>query len=126
MPNTGMCRLAICPGNQKALATVTAIIDGCGSCGAALGPLLTGYLAQLRGGFDNVFAMLYVASLAAALLLSRLVVREVGPARLVSPSVQSACWGRELKEAMCLLLSILEDREEGAADFGGPGDVGGV
>jgi OPA family glycerol-3-phosphate transporter-like MFS transporter 1/2 len=61
---------------------VTAIIDGCGSCGAALGPLLTGYLAELRGGFDNVFAMLYVASLAAALLLFRLVVREVRRAPL--------------------------------------------
>ncbi len=64
-------------GNEKALATVTAIIDGMGSCGAALGPLLTGYLSQTAGGFDNVFLMLYAASLAAAALLLHLVVHEV-------------------------------------------------
>ena len=56
---------------------MTAIIDGMGSCGAALGPLLTGHLAALPGGFDNVFYMLYAASAAAAALLARLVVREV-------------------------------------------------
>ena len=72
---------------------MTALIDGCGSCGAALGPLLTGYLAQLRGGFDNVFAMLYVASLAAALLLSRLVVREV------TPMGRHACSGAACRQA---------------------------
>jgi hypothetical protein len=66
-------------GNEKALATVTAIIDGMGSCGAALGPLLTGYLSQTAGGFDNVFLMLYAASLAAAALLLHLVVHEVCP-----------------------------------------------
>ncbi|KAL0324520.1 UNVERIFIED_CONTAM: putative glycerol-3-phosphate transporter 1 [Sesamum calycinum] len=32
-------------GNSKALATVTAIIDGTGSIGAAIGPLLTGYIS---------------------------------------------------------------------------------
>ena len=32
-------------GNEKALATVTAIIDGMGSIGAAIGPLLTGYIS---------------------------------------------------------------------------------
>lgn len=69
----------LCIGNSKALATVTSIIDGMGSCGAALGPLLTGYLSQRAGGFDNVFLMLYIASLAAALLLLRLVLREVRP-----------------------------------------------
>ena len=68
----------LCPGSAKALSTVTAIIDGMGSCGAALGPLLTGHLAALPGGFDNVFYMLYAASAAAAALLARLVVREVG------------------------------------------------
>lgn len=56
---------------------MTAIIDGMGSCGAALGPLLTGYLSQRAGGFDNVFLMLYIASLGAAALLLRLVLREV-------------------------------------------------
>ena len=41
-------------GNAKALATVTAIIDGMGSCGAAVGPLLTGHLVSMSGQFDNV------------------------------------------------------------------------
>eukprot|EP00889_Picochlorum_renovo_P002464 jgi/Picre1/29494/NNA_004880.t1 len=62
---------------EKALATVTAIIDGMGSIGAALGPMATGYISELKGGFDNVFAMLYGSALAAGLLLSSLVVREV-------------------------------------------------
>lgn len=72
------------PGSAKALSTVTAIIDGMGSCGAALGPLLTGHLAALPGGFDNVFYMLYAASAAAAALLACLVVREVGPPRSIT------------------------------------------
>jgi MFS family permease len=49
-------------GNEKALATVTAIIDGMGSVGAALGPLATGYISEMPGGFDNVFFMLYGAA----------------------------------------------------------------
>ena len=32
--------------NQKAKATVTAIIDGTGSLGAALGPLVTGFVSD--------------------------------------------------------------------------------
>lgn len=65
-------------GNEKALATVTAIIDGMGSIGAALGPMMTGYISELPGGFDNVFIMLYGAALCAGLLLSGLVLRELG------------------------------------------------
>jgi len=63
---------------EKALATVTAIIDGMGSIGAAIGPLATGYISELPGGFDNVFSMLYGAALSAGLLLSSLVLRELG------------------------------------------------
>ena len=63
-------------GGGKALATVTAIIDGMGSCGAALGPVLTGHLVTLRGGFDNVFLMLYISAAAAGLLLSKLAYKE--------------------------------------------------
>jgi len=40
---------------ERALATVTALIDGSGSVGAALGPFVTGYVSELPGGFDNVF-----------------------------------------------------------------------
>jgi len=62
-------------GNSKALATVSAIIDGMGSIGAALGPMLTGYITT-RGGFDSVFLMLYISAAAAGLMLSKIACRE--------------------------------------------------
>lgn len=62
-------------GNSRALATVTAIIDGTGSAGAAIGPLLTGYISAKS--WTAVFTMLMVAALIAGLLLSRLVMAEV-------------------------------------------------
>lgn len=63
-------------GNSRALATVTAIIDGTGSIGAAIGPLLTGYISAKS--WTAVFTMLMGAALVAGLLLTRLVVAEVG------------------------------------------------
>ncbi|CAN1159104.1 Putative glycerol-3-phosphate transporter 1 [Linum perenne] len=71
-------------GNSRALATVTAIIDGTGSIGAAIGPLLTGYISVNSWG--AVFVMLMVAAFVAGLLLTRLVVAEVG-----AKIVQSRC-----------------------------------
>ncbi|KAL3693843.1 hypothetical protein R1sor_007494 [Riccia sorocarpa] len=62
-------------GNPRALATVTAIIDGTGSVGAAFGPLITGYLAEY--GWDSVFWFLMASALIAGLLLSRLVCAEI-------------------------------------------------
>nr|XP_043613589.1 putative glycerol-3-phosphate transporter 4 [Erigeron canadensis] len=62
-------------GDSRALATVTAIIDGTGSIGAALGPLLTGFLSTK--GWDSVFAMLMIGACIAGLLLSRLVCSEL-------------------------------------------------
>ncbi|CAL2259125.1 unnamed protein product [Prunus armeniaca] len=62
-------------GDSRALATVTAIIDGTGSVGAAFGPLLTGFLSTK--GWDAVFVMLMICALIAALLLSRLVMAEI-------------------------------------------------
>lgn len=62
-------------GNSRALATVTAIIDGTGSVGAAIGPLLTGYISTKS--WNNVFAMLMGSALVAGLLLTRLIVSEV-------------------------------------------------
>lgn len=62
-------------GNSRALATVTAIIDGTGSVGGALGPLLAGYLSTR--GWNSVFFMLIVAILCAALLLIRVVKAEI-------------------------------------------------
>lgn len=62
-------------GNSRALATVTAIIDGTGSVGAAIGPLLTGYISAFS--WSAVFIMLMGAALIAGLLLTRLVIAEV-------------------------------------------------
>uniref|UniRef100_A0A8C8SJN4 Solute carrier family 37 member 1 n=1 Tax=Pelusios castaneus TaxID=367368 RepID=A0A8C8SJN4_9SAUR len=53
-------------GNSRALSTVTAIIDGTGSVGAALGPLLAGLISP--SGWNNVFYMLMVADACALLL----------------------------------------------------------
>ncbi|KAF6175376.1 hypothetical protein GIB67_036467 [Kingdonia uniflora] len=71
-------------GNSRALATVTAIIDGTGSIGAALGPLLTGYISARS--WSCVFTMLMVAALVAGLLLTRLVLAEVAEKIRVSRS----------------------------------------
>ncbi|KAF8380597.1 hypothetical protein HHK36_028085 [Tetracentron sinense] len=68
-------------GDSRALATVTAIIDGTGSVGAALGPLLTGFLS--RKGWNAVFLMLNVGALIAGLLLSPLVIAEIRERTLV-------------------------------------------
>ena len=40
--------------------------------------MATGYISELEGGFDNVFTMLYGSALSAGLLLSSLVLRELG------------------------------------------------
>ncbi|EPS63083.1 hypothetical protein M569_11704, partial [Genlisea aurea] len=61
-------------GNSRGLATVTGIIDGTGSIGAALGPFLTGYVSGRS--WDAVFYMLMGAALISGLLLTRLVVAE--------------------------------------------------
>ena len=78
-------------GNSKALATVTAIIDGTGSVGAAIGPLLTGYISAKS--WSGVFTMLMAAALVAGLLLTRLVVAEVA-ARLSKSRSQGGSQSR--------------------------------
>ncbi|XP_058379142.1 glucose-6-phosphate exchanger SLC37A1 isoform X1 [Diceros bicornis minor] len=62
-------------GNSHALATVTAIIDGTGSVGAALGPLLAGLISP--SGWNNVFYMLMFADACALLFLIRLIHKEL-------------------------------------------------
>ncbi len=47
-------------GSGKALATVTSVIDGTGSIGAAVGPLLAGSI-----GMSNVFYMLMISDVLA-------------------------------------------------------------
>ncbi|XP_017460521.1 PREDICTED: glucose-6-phosphate exchanger SLC37A2 isoform X2 [Rhagoletis zephyria] len=61
--------------NAKALATVTAIIDGTGSIGAAVGPFIAGLVSQ--SGWENVFNMLICADILAMIIVSRQVVKEV-------------------------------------------------
>ncbi|KAL0281050.1 UNVERIFIED_CONTAM: hypothetical protein PYX00_002165 [Menopon gallinae] len=62
-------------GNAKALSTVTAIIDGTGSIGAAVGPLLAGLISPT--GWNNVFYLLMASDVLALLLLLRLTWKEV-------------------------------------------------
>ncbi|GAB2216170.1 hypothetical protein Droror1_Dr00023939 [Drosera rotundifolia] len=66
-------------GNARALATVTAIIDGTGSVGAAVGPLLAGYMSSK--GWNSVFAMLILSSFIAELFLIRVVRTELDEKR---------------------------------------------
>ncbi|XP_068685243.1 glucose-6-phosphate exchanger SLC37A2-like isoform X1 [Montipora capricornis] len=85
-------------GNTKAMATVTAIIDGTGSMGAALGPLLTGIISPT--GWNNVFFMLMAADASAAILLSRQVMFELHSKCSSSPRT-------------LLLASSMSDAESG-------------
>ncbi|MFS7991402.1 putative major facilitator superfamily, MFS transporter superfamily [Helianthus anomalus] len=62
-------------GNSRALATVSAIIDGTGSVGAALGPVLAGYISTR--GWNSVFFMLILSLSVAGLLLVRVVRNEI-------------------------------------------------
>lgn len=66
-------------GNSNALATVTAIIDGTGSIGAAVGPLLAGFISS--HSWQNVFYMLIIADIIAMVLLMRLVIKEFSTLR---------------------------------------------
>lgn len=66
-------------GNSKALATVTAIIDGTGSLGAAVGPFLAGFFSAY--GWENVFYMLMFADIMALVLLIGLVFSEIAKYR---------------------------------------------
>lgn len=67
-------------GNSKALATVTAIIDGTGSLGAAVGPFLAGFFSAT--GWESVFYMLVAADIMALVLLIRLVTKEIARFKL--------------------------------------------
>ena len=53
--------------DSKALATVTAIIDGTGSIGAAVGPFLAG-LVSSQGNWHDVFYMLIISDIIALLV----------------------------------------------------------
>ncbi|XP_047513323.1 glucose-6-phosphate exchanger SLC37A2 isoform X1 [Pieris napi] len=63
-------------GDSQALATVTAIIDGTGSIGAAVGPLLAGVVSS-AGSWSHVFYMLIICDYMALVFLIRIVKSEV-------------------------------------------------
>jgi len=60
---------------SKALATVTAIIDGTGSIGAAIGPFLAGLISGY--GWKYVFYMTTTSSLLSLLFLVRIAFNEL-------------------------------------------------
>ncbi|XP_064394360.1 glucose-6-phosphate exchanger SLC37A2-like isoform X2 [Halichondria panicea] len=62
--------------NQNAKATVTAIIDGTGSLGAAVGPLIVGWLTS-EYDWMAAFYVLMGSCLISALFLSRLLYRDI-------------------------------------------------
>ncbi|XP_052738740.1 glucose-6-phosphate exchanger SLC37A2 [Bicyclus anynana] len=78
-------------GDGRALATVTAIIDGTGSIGAAVGPMLAGVVSGRAGSWCYVFYMLIACDVLALLLLLRVASSEVSrirqERRLASPRV---------------------------------------
>lgn len=60
----------------KAMATVSAIIDGMGSVGAVLGPLFAGFVSN-SSDWQAVFMMLILSDVLAALCLVRITVGEI-------------------------------------------------
>ncbi|XP_052872547.1 glucose-6-phosphate exchanger SLC37A2 isoform X1 [Anopheles cruzii] len=70
-------------GNSRALATVTAIIDGTGSIGAAVGPLLAGMLAD----WSHVFYMLVISDVMALVLLLRISSKECSRRNIANRSL---------------------------------------
>lgn len=67
-------------GNAQALATVTAIIDGTGSVGAAVGPMLAGVVSS-SGSWSHVFYMLIFCNSMALFLLLRIAKLEIAKLR---------------------------------------------
>uniref|UniRef100_A0A671MF95 Glycerol-3-phosphate transporter-like n=1 Tax=Sinocyclocheilus anshuiensis TaxID=1608454 RepID=A0A671MF95_9TELE len=80
-------------GNARALSTVTAIIDGTGSVGAAVGPLLAGLLSAR--GWDQVFYMLMTADFLALLVIQKKFNKK-------RPSIKKKCltWLRGLNKGL--------------------------
>ncbi|CAL1401698.1 unnamed protein product [Linum trigynum] len=94
-------------GDSRALATVTAIIDGTGSIGAALGPLLTGFLSTR--GWNLVFVMLMLCALIAGLLLTRLVIAEI--AEKADRPMPGSKQGREAPASQPLLGNLYKNTD---------------
>lgn len=91
-------------GKTHALATVTAIIDGTGSMGAALGPFLTGLIVPT--GWSNVFYMLMGADLAALLVCTYVVLRGEELLQLVISFNKPAVTALHLKKAVVAIAAL--------------------
>jgi len=61
--------------NAKAVSTVSGIIDGTGSAGAAAGQVLVAWVSR-NFGWDAVFYMLMIMTFCSAVCLSRLFMKE--------------------------------------------------
>ena len=59
----------------RAMATVSAIIDGMGSVGAVLGPLFSGFVSS--DSYKSVFLMLIIADAIASLCIARITVQDI-------------------------------------------------
>jgi OPA family glycerol-3-phosphate transporter-like MFS transporter 1/2 len=95
-------------GDSRALATVTAIIDGTGSLGAALGPFITGFISKT--GWDSVFIMLILCAQIAGACLSGLVKSEIQQIiqnwRNRSTNLQNGTAGKGCHPVFNLILEI--------------------
>uniref|UniRef100_A0A672HKR6 Glucose-6-phosphate exchanger SLC37A2 n=1 Tax=Salarias fasciatus TaxID=181472 RepID=A0A672HKR6_SALFA len=85
-------------GNSRALSTVTAIIDGTGSIGAALGPLFAGLISPT--GWNNVFYMLISADILACLVSSFISSSPQSARSLIISTLQWEFMDSELLEGM--------------------------
>lgn len=68
--------------NSNALATVTAIIDGTGSIGAAIGPFVAGFVSNNDKNWQNVFYLMMVADLFALISLFRIAIQDIKRLRI--------------------------------------------
>lgn len=68
--------------NSNALATVTAIIDGTGSIGAAIGPFVAGFVSDNDKKWQNVFYLMMIADLFALISLCRIAIQEIKRLRI--------------------------------------------
>lgn len=75
--------------SQSAMATVSAIIDGTGSIGAAVGPLLAGVVSG-EGQWIRVFYMCIAADVVAIFSLVRIALEDFRRLRNHSPNLEGS------------------------------------
>lgn len=73
-----LCRQDVIGANKGALSTVSGIVDGSGTLGAAVGQVIIPFL-QVRYGWRSVFYLFEISTLLAIISLLPVLVAEVGP-----------------------------------------------